>query len=230
MKGIENTGRTVNRDGSPIGSFFSYVADGLFQSQEEVDTHATQFGNVGPGDIKYRDLNNDGIINDRDQTVIGNPIPRYTYGARFNADYKGIDISIFVQGVGKADGYLYGQGIMPFFLGGTVQEQHKDRWTPDNPDASYPRLAWNQTNNEQTSSFWMKSAAYARLQNLQIGYTFPKAMMESIKIQNLRIYVSGRNLLTFDNFYEGYDPEAPVSDGGWYPQMKSYTVGLNVNF
>lgn len=230
MKGIENTGRTVNREGSPIGSFFGYVADGLFQSQEEVDNHATQFGNVGPGDIKYRDLNNDGIINDRDQTVIGSPIPRYTYGARLNADYKGIDISIFVQGVGKADGYLYGQGIMPFFLGGTVQEQHKDRWTPDNPDASYPRLAWNQTNNEQTSSFWMKSAAYTRLQNLQIGYTFPNGLMESIKIQNLRIYVSGRNLLTFDNFYEGYDPEAPVSDGGWYPQMKSYTVGLNVNF
>lgn len=230
MRGIENTGRTVNREGFPIGSFFGYVAEGLFQSQEEVDNHATQFGNVGPGDIKYRDLNNDGVINDRDQTVIGSPIPRYTFGARFNADYKGPDISLFLQGVGKADGYLYGQGIMPFFLGGTVQEQHKDRWTPDNPDATYPRLAWNQTNNEQTSSFWMKSAAYMRIQNLQIGYTFPKPMMETLKIQNLRIYVSGRNLLTFDNFYEGYDPEAPVSDGGWYPQMTSYTVGLNVNF
>ena len=230
MRGIENTGRTVNREGSPIGSFFGYVDDGLFQSQEEVDDHASQFGNVGPGDIKYKDLNDDGVINDQDQTVIGSPIPRYTFGARFNVDYKGLDISLFLQGVGKADGYLYGQGVMPFFLGGTVQEQHKDRWTPDNPDASYPRLAWNQTNNEQTSSFWMKSAAYMRLQNLQIGYTFPKTILETIKIQNLRIYVSGRNLLTFDNFYEGYDPEAPVSDGGWYPQMTTYTLGLNVNF
>lgn len=230
MKGIENTGRTVNREGSPIGSFFGYVAEGLFQSQEEVDNHATQFGDIGPGDIKYKDLNNDGVINDRDQTVIGSPIPRYTFGARFNADYKGFDFSLFLQGVGKADGYLFGQGIMPFYEGGTVQEQHKDRWTPDNPNAYYPRLAWNQTNNVQTSSFWMKNAAYMRLQNLQIGYTFPKTMTESIKIQNLRIYVSGRNLLTFDNFYEGYDPEAPVSNGGWYPQMTSYTVGLNVNF
>lgn len=230
MKGIENSGRTVNREGSPIGSFFGYVAEGLFQSQEEVDNHATQFGKIGPGDIKYKDLNNDGLINDQDQTVIGSPIPRYTFGARFNADYKGFDVSIFLQGVGKADGYLFGQGIMPFYEGGTLQEQHKDRWTPDNPDASYPRLAWNQTNNEQTSSFWMKNAAYMRLQNLQLGYTFPKTVMESIKIQNLRIYVSGRNLLTFDNFYDGYDPEAPVSNGGWYPQMASYTVGLNVNF
>jgi len=230
MKGIENTGRTVNREGSPIGSFFGYVADGLFQSQEEVDAHATQFGNVGPGDIKYRDLNDDGMINDQDQTVFGSPIPRYTFGARLNADYKGIDISLFLQGVGKADGYLYAQGVMPFFLGGTVQQQHKDRWTPDNREASYPRLAWNQTNNEQTSSFWMKNAAYLRLQNLQIGYTFPRSMLESIKLQNLRIYVSGRNLLTFDNFYEGYDPEAPVSNGGWYPQMTTYTMGLNVNF
>jgi len=230
MRGIENTGRTVNREGSPIGSFFGYVAEGLFQSQEEVDNYATQFGNVGPGDIKYRDINEDGVINDRDQTVIGSPIPRHTFGARFNADFKGFDFSMFLQGVGKADGYLYGQGIMPFFLGGTVQEQHKDRWTPGNPDASYPRLAWNQTNNEQTSSFWMKNAAYLRLQNLQIGYTFPQVVLETIKIQNLRVYLSGRNLLTFDNFYEGYDPEAPVSDGGWYPQMTVYTMGLNVNF
>ena len=230
MRGIENTGLTVNREGSPIGSFFGYQADGLFQTQEEVDNHATQFGTVAPGDIRYKDLNNDGVINDQDQTVIGSPIPRHTFGVRINLDFKGFDLSVFLQGVGMADGYLFGQGIMPFFLGGTVHEQHKDRWTPDNPGASFPRLAWNQTNNEQNSSFWMRNAAYLRLQNLQIGYTFPKTILNSIKVQNLRVYLSGRNIFTIDNFYEGYDPEAPVSSGGWYPQMEVYTLGLNVNF
>ena len=229
MQGIQQTGLTVNREGHPIGSFFGYEAIGLFQSQEEVDNHAQQFGTVAPGDIKYRDLNSDGIINDRDLTVIGSPIPRYTYGLRLNADYKGFDFSLFLQGVGKADGYLYGQGIMPFYLGGTVQEQHKDHWTPDNPEAAYPRFAFNQVNNEVNSSFWMKNAAYLRAKNVQVGYTFPEGLIGG-SIKRLHIYLSGRNLFTIDDFYQGYDPEAPVSDGGWYPQMKAYTFGLNVNF
>ncbi|WP_339880103.1 TonB-dependent receptor [uncultured Algoriphagus sp.] len=230
LRGIENTGLTVNREGHPIGSFFGYVADGFFQTQEEVDNHATQFGNVGPGDIKYKDLDGDGMINDRDLAVIGSSIPRYTYGLKLNGGYKGFDISVFFQGVGQADGYLFGQGIMPFYLGGTVQEQHKDRWTPENPNARYPRLAWNQTNNQQNSSFWMSNAAYLRLQSVQLGYVLPKGLLERLKVQNLRIYLSGRNLFTVTDFYEGYDPEAPVSDGGWYPQMTTYTMGLNLNF
>ncbi|MEK6481670.1 TonB-dependent receptor [Catalinimonas sp. 4WD22] len=228
MKGIQQSGLQVDREGYPIGSFFGYRALGLFQSEDEVEDHATQFGTIAPGDIKYQDINNDGIINDQDQVVIGSPIPRYTYGARFNLDYKAFDFSLFLQGVGKADGYLFGQGIMPFYLGGTVQEQHKDRWTPDNTDASYPRLAFNQVNNEQNSSFWMKDASYLRLQNIQIGYTIPQGVINNV--QRLRIYLSGRNLFTIDNFYEGYDPEAPVSNGGWYPQMKVFTAGLNLSF
>lgn len=230
MRGIENTGLTVNREGYPIGSFFGYISEGLFQSQEEVDNHADQFGNVAPGDIKYRDVDGDGMINDRDLAVIGSPIPRHTFGLRLNADYKGFDFSLFLQGVGKADGYMFGQGIMPFYLGGTVQEQHKDRWTPDNTDASFPRLAWNQTNNEQNSSFWMRNAAYLRGQNVQLGYSLPENVLDILNIQRARIYLSGRNLFTITDFYEGYDPEAPVSNGGWYPQMTTYTMGLNVNF
>lgn len=230
IRGIQDTGLQVNREGYPIQSFFGYVSEGLFQSQEEVDNHATQFGNVAPGDIKYRDLNGDGVINDQDLAVIGSPIPRHTFGARFNLGYKGWDFSLFLQGVGQADGYLFGQGIMPFYLGGTVQEQHKDRWTPDNPDASFPRLAWNQVNNEQNSSFWMRNAAYLRGQNIQVGYSLPQPILDALKIQRARIYVSGRNFFTVTNFYEGYDPEAPVSNGGWYPQMSVYTLGLNINF
>ena len=230
MRGIENTGLTVNREGYPIGSFFGYVDQGLFQTQEEVDNHADQFGNIAPGDIKYKDIDEDGMINDRDLAVIGSPIPRHTFGLRVSADYKGFDLSVFLQGVGKADGYMYGQGIMPFYLGGTVQEQHKDRWTPTNTDAAYPRLAWNQTNNEQNSSFWMRNAAYLRGQNIQVGYTFSETVLSKLNIRGLRMYLSGRNVFTVHDFYEGYDPEAPVSNGGWYPQMATYTMGLNVNF
>tara|TARA_R110000868_G_scaffold104089_3_gene286441 strand:+ start:140082 stop:143330 length:3249 start_codon:yes stop_codon:yes gene_type:complete len=230
MRGIENTGLTVNREGYPIGSFFGYVDQGLFQTQEEVDNHADQFGNIAPGDIKYKDIDEDGMINDRDLAVIGSPIPRHTFGLRVSADYKGFDLSVFLQGVGKADGYMYGQGIMPFYLGGTVQEQHKDRWTPANTDAAYPRLAWNQTNNEQNSSFWMRNAAYLRGQNIQVGYTFSETVLSKLNIRGLRMYLSGRNVFTVHDFYEGYDPEAPVSNGGWYPQMATYTLGLNVNF
>ncbi|AEL28727.1 SusC/RagA family TonB-linked outer membrane protein [Cyclobacterium marinum] len=230
MRGIENTGLTVNREGYSIGSFFGYVDQGLFQTQEEVDNHADQFGNIAPGDIKYKDIDEDGMINDRDLAVIGSPIPRHTFGLRVSADYKGFDLSVFLQGVGKADGYMYGQGIMPFYLGGTVQEQHKDRWTPANTDAAYPRLAWNQTNNEQNSSFWMRNAAYLRGQNIQVGYTFSETVLSKLNIRGLRMYLSGRNVFTVHDFYEGYDPEAPVSNGGWYPQMATYTMGLNVNF
>lgn len=230
MRGIEQTGLTVNREGYGIGSFFGYMDDGLFQSREEVDNHGTQFGNVAPGDIKYRDIDGDGMINNRDLAVIGSPIPRYTFGTRINLDYRGFDFSLFLQGVGRADGYLFGQGIMPFFLGGTVHEQHKDRWTPDNPGGSFPRLAWNQTNNEQNSSFWMRNAAYLRGQNIQLGYSIPKPVLEPLQIQSLRVFLSARNFFTVTNFYEGYDPEAPVSNGGWYPQMTTFTMGLNVNF
>ncbi|HLR31955.1 MAG TPA: SusC/RagA family TonB-linked outer membrane protein [Fodinibius sp.] len=228
MKGIERTGLTVNREGNPIGAFYGYEAIGLFQTEQEVEEHATQFGDVAPGDIKYRDLNEDGVINDADQSVIGSPVPQYTFGANFDFNYKGIDLSLFLQGVGKADGFMYGQGIQPFYLGGTVQEKHKDRWTPENTDASFPRFAFNETNNEQNSTFWMKDASYVRLKNMQLGYTIPDQWISDI--QRLRIYVSARNLFTVDNFWKGYDPEAPVSNGGWYPQMRTFTLGLDVNF
>lgn len=228
MRGISNTGRTVDREGYPIGSFFGYEADGFFQNEAEIEDHATQFGSIAPGDIKYKDLNGDDLINDDDRRVIGSPVPRYTFGANFNLGYKGIDFDLFLQGVGKAEGFMFGQGIQAFHLGGTVQEQHKDRWTPDNTDAAFPRFAFNEINNEQNSTFWMRDASYLRVKNLQIGYNLPQQLIGNI--QRVRIHVSGRNLFTLDNFWEGYDPEAPVSNGGWYPQMRTYSIGLDIQF
>ncbi len=229
MRGVFRSDRQVNNEGYPIGSFFGYVADGFFQSAVEVADHAKQFGNVAAGDIRYTDFNNDGVLNNLDQRIIGSPIPRYTYSTNIDLGYKGFDLSIFFQGVGKADGYLTGHGIMPFFEGSTIQEYMRDSWRPDNTGAEFPRLAFNETNNIQNSSFWLRDASFLRLKNLQLGYNFPKSWLKD-RVQKLRLYASGQNLLTFDNFYPGFDAEAPVGNAGWYPQMKVFTVGLDVRF
>lgn len=234
LRGVNKTGLTVNHEGYPMFSLYGLKADG-FITEEDFDEagiykYAKQFGSIAPGDIKYVDMNNDSIINSNDYTIIGQTLPRYTFGFNFNSKYKSFDFSLFIQGVGKADGLIRDQGIMPFLMGGTVQEQHKDRWTPDNREAMFPRFAFNETNNEQTSSFWMRDASYVRLKNVQLGYTLPKGIMSKIKAQQLRIYFSGQNLLTLDNFWDGYDVEAPVGDGGYYPQVKTYSFGLDVKF
>ena len=234
LKGINNTGLLVNNEGYSINSLYGYKAIGYITEDDFDGSGAylgpAQFGKVAPGDIKYANLNDDNLINAEDQTVIGSTIPRYTYGINLGLDYKGFDLSMFWQGIGKANGYLYQQSTMPFYLGGTAMEMHKDRWSPENRDAAFPRLAFNQTNNEQNSSFWMKDASYLRLKNLQIGYTFPKSLTNRIFLKNLRVYVSGQNLLTFDDFWEGADVEAPVGRGSFYPQVKMYSVGLDVKF
>lgn len=230
LKGVNRTGLTVSREGSPINSIYGLETLGFFQSAEEVENHATQFGNIEAGDIKYKDQNSDGIINDDDNVIIGSTIPRYTYGGILNASYKGFDFNILIQGVGKADGYLYQQGIMPFFNGGTVQEQHKDYWTPENTDATFPRLTISEANSEKNSSFWLKDASYLRIKNLQIGYSLSKNTIDKIGLNRLRFYLNGQNLFTVDDFWKGYDVEAPVGRGDVYPQVRVYGFGLEINF
>lgn len=230
LKGVNRTGITVSNEGYAINSLYGFQVLGIFQSDDEVTKHAKQFGNVKAGDLKYKDQNNDGIINDADNIIIGTTIPRYTYSSTINASYKGISLSLFLQGVGKANGYLYENGIMPFFNGGSVHEQHKDYWSPQNTGAAFPRLAFGESNNEKNSSFWMKDASYLRLKNLQLGYTLPANLVKNIGIKNLRVYVNGRNLFSIDNFWKGYDVETPVGTGNVYPQVKVYSFGLDVNF
>ncbi|TDO22903.1 SusC/RagA family TonB-linked outer membrane protein [Pedobacter duraquae] len=230
LRGVNRSALTVSREGSSINSLFGLQAEGLFQSDAEAAAHATQFGITKAGDIKYKDQNGDGVINDADNVIIGSTIPRYTYSASLNASYKGFSIAAFFQGVGKADGFLYQQGIMPFFNGGTVQEQHKDNWTPTNTGAAFPRLAFSETNNEKVSSFWVKDASYLRLKNLQIGYSLPARIASKLSTSSIRVFVNGQNLFTKDHFWKGYDVEAPVGRGDVYPQVKTYTVGLDVNF
>ena len=132
------------------------------------------------------------------------------------------------QGVGKVDGYLDNFATMAFYLGGTAQEWHKDYWTPDNPSAAYPRLTFNYPNNEQVSSQWVRSASYFRLKTIQLGYTIPSAVTKRLSVSKCRVYANGQNLLTFHNFYDSFDPEAPVGEGTFYPQVKVFVFGLEI--
>ncbi|ANH80866.1 hypothetical protein A8C56_07630 [Niabella ginsenosidivorans] len=237
LKGIQQTGTIVNREGYPINSLYLYKSMGLLSAADfGADgsyLHAQQFGKLAPGDIRYADLVEDGIINGSDREVLGSTIPRFTYSLNLNAACKGFDFSVFFQGVGKRDGYLTGNAIQPFLTGGTAYEYQKNRWTIDNPDpnAVFPRLAFGETNNTQLSDFWMKSAAYLRVKNIQLGYTIPKQLLQKAGISQLRIYVSGENLFTMDHFWPGWDPEIDAaSNGSYYPQVKTYNLGINLRF
>jgi TonB-linked SusC/RagA family outer membrane protein len=233
MRGISENKLQVSREGYAYNSIYGLQAEGFFKDAADVAGHAKQFGTVAPGDLKYKDQNNDGLINDNDKVVLGSVIPRYTFGVNFNSSYKGIDLSFLLQGVGKGNSYLYGPGIMPFSvgnLGGTILEPNKDRWTPETPNAKYPRLAFGESNNEQNSSFWMKDASYVRLKNVQIGYTFPASVSGLAGIKKLRVYVNGSNLFTLDKFWDGFDVESPVGTVSVYPQVKVYSFGLSANF
>ncbi|HZH71637.1 MAG TPA: SusC/RagA family TonB-linked outer membrane protein, partial [Mariniphaga sp.] len=248
IKGINETGLTVNREGHPMGSLYGYQADGYIVP-EDYDNEgnyigATQIGNYGPGDIKYVDQltvdtdgdgipdEADGVINTSDRIIIGNTIPRYTFGLNLYSEFKGIDLTLFFQGVGKADGYVWGHSIASFFEGGSMPEIGKDYWTPENRDAMFPRLAFNNSNNQQNSSFWIKDASYLRLKNVQLGYTIPKNLISKVGISKLRFYVSTDNVFTLSNFWEYFDVEAPVLSGygNFYPIMRTTSIGIDLTF
>ncbi|MDR2042438.1 MAG: TonB-dependent receptor [Tannerella sp.] len=248
LKGINETGITVNREGYPMYSLYGYEADGYI-TPEDYDSDgnylgATQIGNFGPGDIKYKDQptvdsdgdgipdTGDGILNTSDYVIMGSTIPRYTFGLSLFGAYRGIDLNLLFQGVGEADGYVWGHSIGSFFEGGSMPEIGKDYWTPENRNAQFPRLAFNNSNNQQNSSFWVKDAAYLRLKNLQLGYTLPKGWMDKMGISNLRFFVSTDNLFTVSKFWKYFDVESPVLTGygNFYPIMRTTTFGIDLRF
>ncbi|MEZ2445675.1 TonB-dependent receptor [Chitinophaga sp. RCC_12] len=231
--------RTV---GQPIDAFYGFVADRISQiSDYSYDAATNKYTPLFPydasypmmpGDIIYKDLNNDKKITAADdRQVIGSAIPRYTYGFKGNIEYKGVDFSFFLQGVGKADGWITSAARHAFINDGSnPQPIHLDRWTPQNPGASYPRLAYGYSYNQRLSTFWLEDASYLRLKNIQVGYTLPARLTEKLRIDRFRLYFSADNLFTASDFFYGYDPETPVSSGGFYPQVKTFVFGLNINF
>jgi TonB-linked SusC/RagA family outer membrane protein len=218
----------ATKTGLPIGAFYGYIAQGIFQSQDQVDKHAQQGGQTGPGDLIYKDQNGDNQINASDYVYLGSDIPRYTYGINVNLGYRNFDLTAFFQGVGKVDINTVVLKRAPINSDNNFKTIHEDSWTPDNPDASFPRLV-STLQNYASSSYWIESGAYLRLKSLQLGYTLPEKILSHSGFSGLRVFVSGQNLLTWSGLEKDIDPEAP-DDYRYYPQVKVFTFGVNVNF
>ncbi|MFK7936799.1 MAG: SusC/RagA family TonB-linked outer membrane protein [Saprospiraceae bacterium] len=228
-------GNFIIQRGSPINAIYGLRHTGVFQSQAEIDGAADQsaFGVPAPGDLRFEDVNGDGLVTVDDRVVIGKDNPSWIYGLNLNLGFKGFDIAATLQGVGDAETYGEGELFIPFANNAGLAEFWLDRWTPENPSTTVPRLAFNGgILNNTTNSYFVQDRAYLRLRNVQIGYTFPASMFEENFIGSLRLYANGTNLLTFTD-YLGFDPERAErdSDGGsGYPQLRMMTAGVNLTF
>jgi TonB-linked SusC/RagA family outer membrane protein len=238
--GVDATQTAV---GHPIGSFYLYKMDGIFQNQLEVLTSAYQGNNVQPGDVKYVDENHDNVIDAKDRVYLGSAIPTFTTGLNLSGNYKGFDMTMFFQGAfGQKIYSQVNMDIEGFYRGFNVTERYYDEhWTGEGTSNTEPRASWTaKSNNVRASSRFLEDGSYIRLKNLQIGYTIPHT--KKWGIDNLRLYLAGTNLLTLTG-YSGLDPEMTVSnnsasegdiangiDWGTYPIAISYTFGMNVTF
>lgn len=223
------SGATINQVGYPVNSYYGYISDGLFRTSEEIAATAKHtFSTVRVGDIRYKDVNGDTAITVLDRTIIGNPFPKITYGFSVGFKVAGFDFTSFFQGVSGITRYYADDAFM--LSRAQKLKIWNNRWTVKNPEGDLPRWG-NQTNNNQYSTFRMQDASYLRLKNLEIGYTFPKKWLTSIRMTNLRVYFNGVNLWTMaDN--KDYDVEK--SDGDQrsldYMNTKSFSFGLSATF
>ncbi len=235
---VQSAGSVTRTEvGHPIASFYGYVTDGLFQNVEEISTHAFQNENTAPGDIRYKDLNGDNVINDDDRTFIGNPTPEFNYGANFDASFKGFDISIFLQGTQGND--IYNATTRYDFVYTNRPQSILNRWTGPGTSNFEPRVTVSDPNyNARASDRFVEDGSYLRLKNLQVGYSLPKSITDKLKISKFRFYVAGQNLFTFTD-YSGLDPEIGIKfdtpleigiDRGFYPQSRTILGGVNVVF
>ncbi|GAB3020040.1 TonB-dependent receptor [Niabella terrae] len=230
--------------GTPVGQMFGLVAEGLFTEADFSEDGELKLGIpeqtfsevLRPGDIRYRDLNGDGVINALDRTAIGGTrMPEIIYGFGSTVRYKLVDLGFFFQGAGRTWQILGGENWMPgTALGatGNIYANIDDRWTPENPsqDVFWPRLTYGvNSNNEQSSTWWLKDMSFLRLKNVELGITLPRNWSKRAWIDRFRIFARGSNILTLSKF-KLWDPELETTDGLKYPIIKSYSVGLNINF
>lgn len=229
--------------GYSIGQAWGYRIDysngnGIFNSQEELDAFKEHthygFGDPRVGDFKYLDLNGDGIVNDKDQTPIGySSIPRIAYGLAVNLQYKGFDLALFFQGVGKYSGNYGNQGVYEYIIQGTYFDYHKQAWTPERyaegAEITYPALSTHSTTNHVANDFFVMDRSFVRLKNLEIGYNLPSNVLARARLSSLRIYVGGQNLITWDKLRIGHlDPEQ--NDPIGYPITKMVNFGFSASF
>lgn len=238
-------GTSRSSTGKSIGQLFGLVADGLFEEQDFADVANGQlksdipkhtFGPVRPGDIKYVDLNNDGVIDAFDRTAIGGTEdPQIVYGFGANVRYKSFDFGFFMQGLSKTDRIIGGSNFIPGSSNGAMGNMFdnvSDRWTVADPrqDVFYPRLSdYQSSNNNMASTWWLRDMSFLRLRNVELGFNMPSNWINPIQIKNLRIFLRGNNLLTISDF-KLWDPELGVNNGMRYPIMKSMSIGMELNF
>lgn len=224
-------GTTDNILGRPINSMYGYVADGLFRTQNELDNSAEQPGK-GLGRIRYADLNNDGVINDKDRTWIGNPNPRFTYGLNINLSFKNFDISTFWQGVGDVDVINAKKYQTDFWsvddVGSNKGTRLLNAWSPQNPNSNIPAVTTVDSNAESRfSTYYVENGSYLKLRVLQLGYTLPKSVSDNYGISNFRLYTSVQNLWTIKSKnFTGVDPETPAFG---YPLPLTVNFGVNIS-
>ncbi|WP_343328418.1 TonB-dependent receptor [Polaribacter staleyi] len=229
--------------GRPIASFYGLQAIGIFQNQKEIDDNASLSGNL-PGDVRYKDISGDGIINDDDRTFIGSPLPDFTYGINVDMTYKQFDMTMFFQGVQGNDIFNATAYLLEGKLDSNLTTYYLGRWTGEGTSNSIPRATFaGFANNTKQSSMLIEDGSYLRLKNIQIGYNFTKDVLSKTFISKARIYVAAQNLFTITD-YRGLDPELGVDetqsgtrtsldlgiDRGRYPSTRTVSLGLDINF
>jgi len=230
----------LQRTGHPVGQNWGLVSDGFYNTTAELeDAPSSAFTTVlQPGDIRYVDQNTDGVIDQNDEVPIGySNFPQVVYGLSFGGDYKGFDFSILFQGADKVSTYIGENGAWAFGTDwGNATTSHLERWTPERFEAglpiTYPRVELSPTvgkHNYRPSDFWLQDASYIRLKNVEVAYRLQPVLLSKIGVSSLRVFVNGNNLLTWSDM-KNYDPESPSGRGSFYPQMRVYNVGVNVQF
>lgn len=236
-----NTPKNLMVIGNSPGAVYGYVSEGLYQDENDLRYSPKLSDEVRLGDIKYKDINGDGKIDNSDRVLIANSvIPKINYGLNFDVNYKNWNMSLFFQGAAISDvmlcgtysalGYSDGTFFTQIFKWGSNPPKYlaEGSWTPDNRNAEYPRLSTqSSSNNAQISDFWKRDASYLRLKNVYLGYNLPSVWVKKVALSGIKIYVSGTNLLTFSKL-KYIDPEAPSVNNGYYPQQRVFSLGVNV--
>lgn len=230
-----------NKVGEAMNSYYIYRADGFFNSQEEADAYTAKYGNpfgktFKAGDLRYVDTSKNGKLTADDREYCGSSDPKIIYGFNINAGWKGIDLSLMFNGAAGVKRLFDGYEVYGNFSGDAAHPATiwRDAWTPDNHDASMPRIFYD-TNSASSSrsvqsDFWLQDTSYLRLKNLQLGYTLPKGWLNSVGVENIRIYYSVENLLTFDKMKINIDPESTSQRLSSYPLLRTHAFGVNVTF
>ena len=229
----------IHKVGYPVAAFYGYVTDGIFQTEEEVNQHAVQtigsdkFTSTQPGDIRFKDLNGDGVINEDDRTILGTPTPSWTFSMNNRFEFYGVDVEVYLQGA--AGNKIYNGNRSTLEAMSVAQNQLTstlDRWRPDYHSTTMPRAVFSDPNkNNRVSDRFLESGDYLRLKSITIGYTLPKKYTQKALMEEVRFSISGQNLYTFTR-YTGLDPEVGGSgiDSNVYPMTRNFTFGLNITF